>query len=166
MSAASGARSLRAIDATASVIEARGRSGSSSTARRDTATELITLSEPGCEATIATTARARSLRADLKIDRSCERVGDRRPLLDVGHQRVDLALRDALAFHVDLDPHVGEADRLLADVAGSPHRRDVEIALELKLELVDDPSAMHGIGVQSHGEAGTKRGERGLRRIG
>src|SRR5260370_11302332 len=150
MSAASGARSLRAMEATASATDVGERSLSSSTVRRDAATKLIRFSEPGCERTIATTAlsRASFLSADLEINRSCEGVGDRRPLLDVGHQRIDLALRDALALHVDLDPHVGEADRFFADVARAPHRWDVEIALELKLELVDDPSAMDRVGVQ------------------
>src|ERR1700682_1219199 len=149
MSAARGARSLRAIEATASATDVGERSLSSSTVRRDAATKLIRFSEPGCEGTIATTALSRaSLSAHFKIDRSCEGVGDRRPLLDVGHQRVDLALRDALALHVDLDRHVGEADRLVADVAGAPHRGDVEVTLELKLELVDDPSAMDRVGVQ------------------
>ena len=77
--------------------------------------------------------------------------------LVVGHQRVDLALRDALAFHVDLDPHVGEADRLLADVAGAPHRRDVEVALEFEFELVDDPAAVNRVGMKADGEAGAER---------
>src|ERR1043166_6931696 len=80
-------------------------------------------------------------------------------------QRIDLVRRNALAFHVDLDAHVGEADRLLADIAGAPHRRDVEVALELELELVDDPAAVHGIGVQADRQAGAECGERGFRRI-
>src|SRR6266478_9766322 len=99
---------------------------------------------------------SRPLRADLEIDRPCEGVGDRRPLLDVGHQRVDLALRYALAFHIDLDPYVGEPDRFLADITGAPHGGDVEIALELKLELVDDPSGMHRVGVESDRKAGAQ----------
>src|ERR1700681_206572 len=154
MSAAIGASSRRAIDATSSTIESRRRSGSSSTARRDTATELIRLSAPAVfqEATQTTarqmTASLPPLGTDLEIDRSREGVRHRRPLLDMRHQRIDLALRDAFAFHVDLDPHIGEPDRFLADVAGAPHRRDVEVALELKLELVDDPSAVHRIGMQ------------------
>ncbi len=76
------------------------------------------------------------------------------------------ALRNALAFHVDLDPHVGEADRLLADVAGAPDRGDVEIALELEFELVDGPAAVNRVGVEADREAGAERGERGFRRIG
>src|ERR1044072_7142829 len=91
-------------------------------------------------------ARAARSDADFEMDRAGKRVGDRRPFLDVGHQRIDLALRNALAFPVDLDAHIGEADGLLADVAGAPHRGDVEVALELEFELVDDPAAMHGGG--------------------
>ncbi len=51
-------------------------------------------------------------------------------------------------------------------VAGAPDRGDVEVAFELELELVDDPAAMHGIGVQTDREARAQRGERGFRRIG
>ena len=68
-------------------------------------------------------------------------------------------LRNALAFHVDLDAHIGEADRLLADVAGAPHGRDVEVALEFELELVDDPAAVNGVGVQADRKARAERGE-------
>src|SRR6266481_209623 len=128
--------------ATSSAIDADERSSSS--ANRDTASEPITPSAP---------QRLRRSGADLEIDGPREGVGDRRPFLDVGHQRIDLAFRNALAFHVDLDPHVGEADRLLADVAGAPYRRDVEIAFELELELVDDPAAMNRVGVQADGKA-------------
>src|SRR3984885_16137037 len=149
MSAASGASSFRAMAATASAIDAGGRSLSSTTDNRDAATLFITSSERAV-------SKGR-LRADFEIHRAGKSVGDRRPLLDMGHQRVDLAVRDALAFHVDLDPHVGEADRLLADVAGAPDRGDVEVALELQFELVDDPAAMHGIGVQPDREAGAER---------
>src|SRR5262249_5207582 len=74
------------------------------------------------------------LDADLEIDRAGEGVGDRRPFLHMGDQRADLLGRNALTFHVDLDAHVGEADRLLGDVAGAPDCGDVEIALELQLE--------------------------------
>ncbi len=102
-------------------------------------------------------ADCQNLDADLEIDRPGEGVGDRRPLLDMRDQRVDLVLRDALAFHVDLDPHIREADRLVADVAGAPHCGDIEIAFEFELELVDDPAAMHGIGMQTDREAGTER---------
>src|SRR5260370_11829289 len=110
MAAARGARSLRAIDATSSAIDAGRSSASSSTGRRETATDLIKLSEPG-----GMMERTRPLRADFEVHRSREGIGHRRPLLDVRNQRIDLGLRNALAFHVDLDPHVGEADRLLAD---------------------------------------------------
>ena len=53
----------------------------------------------------------------------------------------------------------GEADRLLADVAGAPHCRDVEVALELELELIDDPAAVNGVGVQADGKARAERGQ-------
>src|SRR3954447_19587152 len=66
---------------------------------------------------------------DLEIDRAGEGVGDRRPLLDMGDQRIDLVRRDPLTFHVDLDAHVGEADRLVRDVARAPTPRGVEITL-------------------------------------
>src|SRR5271169_3220292 len=124
-----GARFLRAIVATCSAIEASG--SSSSTARLDTANEPIRPS------TTASLSSRLSGSADLEIDRAREGVGDRRPLLDVGDQRVDFAFRNAFAFHVDLDADISEADRLLADVAGAPDRGDVEVALELKFELVD-----------------------------
>src|SRR5882757_6431195 len=153
MSAASGARSLRAIAVTASTMDVGERLTSSSTKRRDAATALIGFSEPGCKRTTATGECPSPSGADFEIHRARKSVGDRRPLLDVGHQRVDLALRNALAFHVDLDPNIREADRLLADVARAPHRGDVEIALELKLELVDDPAAMHRVGVQADRQA-------------
>src|SRR5438309_9529765 len=80
--------------------------------------------------------RSRRSGADLEIDGPRKGVGHRRPLLDMGHQRIDLVLRNPLTFHVYLDPHVGEADRLLADVAGAPKRGDVEIAFARQLELV------------------------------
>ena len=51
----------------------------------------------------------------------------------------------------------GEADRLFTGVAGAPNRRDVEVAFELELELVDDPAAVHGVGVQADCEAGAER---------
>src|SRR4029077_12190619 len=103
---------------------------------------------------------------DLEIDGTRKSVGDRRPLLDVGDERIDLALRNALALHVDLDAHVGEADRLLTNVPSAPDGGDIEIALELELELVDDPAAMHRIRVEPDGKAGTERGEGGFGRIG
>src|ERR1700676_1708715 len=106
------------------------------------------------------------LRAALELEGAREGVGDRRPFLDVGDQRVDLALRNALAFHVDFDPDISESDRFLADVAGAPDRGNVEVTLKLKFELVDDPAAMHGVGVEDHRKAGAQGGERGLRRIG
>src|ERR1700722_10753453 len=160
MSAASGARSLRAMTATASAIDPWGSAMSSSIERRDAATELIgTFRSQGIRGTIATGALSRRSGADLEIHRPGESVGDRRPFLDMGHQRVDLALRDALAFHIDLDPHVGETDRFLADVAGAPHRRDVEVTLELKLELVDDPAPVHRVGMQSDRKTGTQRSQ-------
>src|SRR5882762_11706788 len=152
MAAARGARSLRAIDATSSAIDAGRSSASSSTGRRDTATELIKLSELA-----GVMKGTRPLRADFEVHRSRERVGHRRPLLDVRDQRIDLGLRNAFAFHIDLDPHVGEADGLLADVAGAPDRADVEITLEFEFELVDDPAAVHGVGVQTDRKAGTQR---------
>src|ERR1700759_1089096 len=134
MSAASGASSLRAMAATSSAVEG---AGSSRVSIRDAASGPIAPSPSICR-----------LDADLEIDRAGEGVGDRRPLLHMSHQRADVLGRDALALHVDLDPDVGEADRLLADVAGAPYRRDVEVAFELKLELVDDPAAMHRVGMQ------------------
>src|SRR5689334_21054301 len=70
------------------------------------------------------------LDADLEIDRAGKSVGDRRPFLHMGNQSADFFLRHALALHVDLDAHIGEADRLLGDVAGAPDRGDVEVALE------------------------------------
>src|SRR4029450_2643203 len=121
--------------ATSSATDTDERSVSSSIGRRVAATELIKLSKLA-EGRSQMTDLSRRLRGNLEIDRPCEGVGDRRPLLDVGHQRVDLALRNALALHIDLDPHVGEPDRFLADVTGAPHGSDVEIALGLKLELV------------------------------
>src|SRR6266567_5103993 len=129
--------------ATSSAIDADERSSSS--ANRDTANEPIRPS-----AGLRLVARSG---ADLEIDGPRKGVGHRRPLLDVGHQRIDIAFRNALAFHVDLDAHVGEADRLLADVAGAPHRGDVEIAFELELELVDDPAAVDRVGMQADGKA-------------
>src|SRR6202161_420666 len=121
MAAAMGARFLRAIVATCSAIDAEGKP--SSIKRRFKATEPISPS---------TSAGFRQIsgRADLEIDRAGEGVGDRRPLLDVVDERIDLALRNAFAFHVDLDANVGEADRLLADVARAPDGGDVEIGLE------------------------------------
>src|SRR5258708_27213911 len=107
-----------------------------------------------------------SLNTDLEIYRPGKSVGDRRPFLDVRYQRIDVGLRNAIALHIDLDPQVGEADGFFADVAGAPHCRDVEVALELKLELVDDPSAMHRVGVEPNREARAQRSERGLRGIG
>src|SRR3984957_14345621 len=157
MAAAMGARFLRAIDATCSAIDAEGKS--SSMTYRFKATEPIS---PSTSAGF----RQMSGRADLEIDRAGEGVGDRRPLLAMVAQRIDLALRNALAFHVDLDANVREADRLLADVAGAPDGGDVEIALEFQFELVDGPTAMHGIGVKANGEAGTQCRKRGLGGIG
>src|ERR1700722_9544228 len=160
MSAASGARSLRAMTATASAIDPRGSAMSSSIERRDAATELIgTFRFQGIRGTIATSALSRRSGADLEIHRPGESVGDRRPLLHMGHQRVDLALRNALALHVDLDPHVGETARLLADIARPPHRRDVEVTFELKLELVDDPAPVHRVGMQPDRKAGPQRSQ-------
>src|SRR5260370_1531160 len=105
-------------------------------------------------------------RSDLEIDRPGEGVGDGRPFLHMGDQGIDFGGVDAVAFHRHLDAHVGEADRLFADVAGAPDGRDVEIALELQLELTDGPAAMHRIGMQADREAGTEGGERRLRRVG
>src|SRR5260370_37577015 len=105
-------------------------------------------------------------RSDLEIDRPGEGVGDRRPLLHMGDQRVDFGSVDAVAFHRHLDAHVGEADRLFADVAGAPDGRDVEIAFELELELADGPAAIHRIGMQADGEAGTEGGKGRLGRVG
>src|SRR4249920_2806802 len=102
MSAASGASSCRAMRVTSSVMEGVGRFGVST---RDKASEPMIVSR---------TCIRGGLSTDLEIDRAGKGVGDRRPFLDVGHQRVDLAFRNVLAFHVDLDPDVGEADRLLA----------------------------------------------------
>src|ERR1700722_12212796 len=101
------------MESTASAIDAGGRSLSSTTDKRDAATLFIT------------TLRASSfekgrLRADFEIHRAGKSVGDRRPFLDMGHQRVDLAVRDALALHVDLDPHVGEPTRFLLASPGPP----------------------------------------------
>src|SRR5258708_3443445 len=70
---------------------------------------------------VARTFCCEALQTDLEIDGPDEGVGDRRPFLHMRDQRADLVLRDALAFHVDLDAHVGEADRLFADIAGAPH---------------------------------------------
>src|ERR1700736_5222021 len=100
MSAASGARSRRAIEATASAIDVGGRSFPSTSVRREAATEFIRFSEKSLvEGAIAATAFSPALRADLEIHRPGEGVGHRRPLLDVGHQRVDLGFRNPLAFH-------------------------------------------------------------------
>ena len=77
----------------------------------------------------------------------------------MGHQRIDLALGNAFALHVDLDAHIREADRLFADVAGTPDRADVEIALEFEFELVDDPAAVNGVGVQADRKALAERGQ-------
>src|ERR1700729_2267012 len=148
MAAAMGARFLRAIVATCSAIDAEGKS--SSITCRFKATEPIS---PSTSAGF----RQMSGRADLEIDRAGEGVGD---------ERIDLVLRNAFAFHVDLDANVGKADRLLADVASAPDGGDVEIALKFQFELVDGPAAMHGVGVQADGKAGTERGERGLGGIG
>src|SRR6202790_3046639 len=134
MSAASGARFLRAMVAPSSAMDAGPRPASSSIGRRDTASELIGNSAARCSKRDCKCRHARGLLgADLEIDRACKRVGGRRPLLDVGHERVDLALRDALALHVDLDPHVGDADQFFAALAGPPPRGEFEVALELKL---------------------------------
>src|ERR1700759_4364864 len=138
MSGASGASSLRAMTATSSAIEGGGRSSVSTRAAR-----VPIAPSPSIR---------RCLDADLEIDRAGEGVGDRRPFLHMGDQRADFLRRDALAFHVDLDAHVREADRLLADVTGAPDGRDVKIAFELQFELVDGPAAMHRVGVQPNGE--------------
>src|SRR3954468_8942807 len=103
--------------------------GRSAASTRDKASEPMIVSRTRCTLGVPSDA-------DLEIDGPRKRVGDRRPLLDVGHQRIDLALRNALAFHVALDPHIGKADRLLADVAGAPDGGDVEITLEFEFELV------------------------------
>src|SRR5260221_8383469 len=137
-------------------MDADGRP--STTASRDAASEPMKLSAPkvifeaGFE--ISSEDVSGRLSADLEIDRARKGVGDRRPFLDVGHQRVDLGLGNAFAFHVDLDADVGEADRLLADVAGAPHRGDVEIALEFEFELVDGPAAVNRVGMQADRKAG------------
>src|SRR5580692_10611933 len=157
MASAMGARFLRAMVATCSAIDAQGRS--CSTTCRFKATEPMRPSACRFLPNLLS-------RADLEIDRAGEGVGDRRPLLDVGYQRIDLALRNAFAFHVDLDANVREADRLLADVAGAPDGGDVEIALEFQFELVDGPAAMHGVGVQADREAGTECRKRSLGGIG
>src|SRR5258708_4025113 len=170
MSATSGARSRRAIEATASTINTGGRSSCSTTVRRDAATGFIRCSERFAKDDRKGGSQRRSprgfLSADLEIQGSRKSVGHRRPFFHVGHQRIDLAWRDALALHIDLAPHIGKTDRLLADVTGAPDCRDVEVTLELKLELVDDPAAMHGIGVQTDRKARTEGSQRGLGRIG
>src|SRR3984893_6290569 len=147
MSAASGPSSRRGIEATASTVDGGGRSSSSTTVRREAATGFIRCSERFAKDDRKGGSQRRSprgfLSADLEIHRPRKRVGDRRPFFHVGHQRIDLALRNALALHVDLDPHIGKADRFFADIAGAPPRGDVEVALELKLELVDGTAAMN-----------------------
>src|SRR5579872_248626 len=139
--------------ATCSTIDLEAKS--SSAARRDTASAPI-------RASVLTWSSESLGCADLEIDGSRERVGHWRPLFHVADQRIDFAFRNALAFHVDLDPNIGEADRLFTGVAGAPDGRDVEVALELEFELVDGPAAMHGVGVQAHGKTRAKRGERRL----
>jgi hypothetical protein len=81
------------------------------------------------------------------------------------YQLLDIGLRNAVAFHVDLHPHIGEADRLFAGVAGAPYRGDVEVALEFEFELLHLPAAMHGIGVQADRQARAERCERSFGRI-
>ena len=78
----------------------------------------------------------------------------------------DLVGGNAVAFHVDFHAHVGEADRLLAEIAGAPDAGDVEVALEREFEFAHSPAAMHGVGVQADSEAGAEGGERGFGRIG
>src|SRR5580692_605795 len=155
MAAAIGARFLRAMVATCSAIDAEEIS--SSITCRFKATEPM---NPSHAFPVSLNP---SGRADLEIDGAGEGVGDRRPLLDVGDERVDLALRNAFAFHVHLDADVRKTNWLLADVAGAPDGGDVEVALEFELELVDGPAAMHGIGVKTDGETGTERRKRGFR---
>src|SRR5436190_2670625 len=104
---------------TSSEMEGAGRSSAST---RDKASEPMIVSR-----TCVSRWPERFLGADLEIDRARKGVGDRRPFLDVGHQRIDLALGHALALHVNLDADVRKTDRLLADVAGAPDRGDVEI---------------------------------------
>src|ERR1700709_1005643 len=111
MSAASGASSCRAMRVTSSDIEGAGRSSAST---RDKATEPMIVSRTFVSrrpkrfpakwtpARVKKTRQNKNLSADLEIDRARKRVGDRRPFLDVGHQRVDLALGHAFADHVDL----------------------------------------------------------------
>src|ERR1700729_730689 len=154
MAAAMGARFLLAMVATCSAIDAEV--SSFPTTCRFKATE------PMSPSNVLPVSLNRSGRADLEIDRAGEGVGDRRPLLDVGDERIDLALRNAFAFHVDLDADIREADRLLAAVPGAPDGGDVEIALKFQFELVDRPAAMHGIGVQADGEAGRECSEGSL----
>src|SRR5580692_11636608 len=151
MASAMGARFLRAMVATCSAIDAQGRS--CSTTCRFKATEPMRPSACRFLPNLLS-------RADLEIDRAGEGVGDRRPLLDVGYQRIDLALRHAFAFHVDLDADVGETDRLFADIAGAPDGRNVEVTLEFQFELVDRPAAMHGIGMKPDRQTGTECRER------
>src|SRR5690606_12754376 len=104
--------------------------------------------------------------AHVEIDRACKGVGYRRPFLDMLDQCIDLLGGDAFAFHVHLDANVGKADRLLADITGSPDSRDIEVPLKFEFELVDGPAAMHRVGVKANGEAGAESGQRSLRGIG
>ena len=48
---------------------------------------------------------------------------------------------------VDLGAHIGEADRLVGEVAGSPHAGDVEVAFQLDLELENGNAAGNSVGV-------------------
>src|SRR5260370_25078236 len=110
MSAASGASSRRAIEATASTVDGGGRSSSSTTVRRDAATGFIRCSERFARDDRKGGSQLQSprgfLSADLEIHRPRKSVGDRRPFFDLGLQRIAFALRGALALHVDLDPPI------------------------------------------------------------
>ena len=93
-----------------------------------------------------------------------EGVGDGRPFRHMGDKRIDLLL-GRVALHVHLHAHISEADGFVAQITSAPNTSDVEVALELKLELLYRPAAMNRIRVQAHSKAGTKRRKRGLRRI-
>src|SRR5712692_3211420 len=63
-------------------------------------------------------------------------------------------------------PNRREAHRLGTDVAGAPHRGDVEISLQLQLERGDGDALRDCVRVDADRDAGAERGEQGLGRVG
>ena len=67
-------------------------------------------------------------------------------------QRLELRAR-TVGFERHPRAHVGEADRLVGQIAGSPYAGDVEIAFQLDLELEHGDALRHRVGVDADREA-------------